>query len=112
MHLAEKNDPATFARDRRIKRRPLSARMQATLDPTTTEMPREQHSHRRAERGAEHIEQKSPPQPEEQSRADGEHAAGQEQHVARGEEQRVKHRAPYFEFGDFPLRARDVFRDR
>ena len=112
MHLAEKNNLPALARDRRIERPPFSVADEPRLDPASPEAPCDEQGRGRAERGAEHIERPSPPQPEEQPRADREDAARQQQQIAPREEQRVEHCAPHFQVRDFSLRARDVLGHR
>ncbi len=55
--------------------------------PAAPKAPREEKGDRGAEDVAREIQQEAPPQAEEQTAADREHAAGQEQHIARGVEQ-------------------------
>ena len=108
MHLAQEDDLPAVARDRRVERGPFAVLQEFPRDPSAPEPAAEQEGERRAADVAEEVQREAPPQPEEEPAADGEHAAGKQEHIARGVEQRVKDAAPEFHRADLLLRAQDV----
>src|ERR1041385_2393623 len=103
MHLAEENDFPTVARDEFVERGPFSPTKKAALDPLPSAPAADGERDGGGADAAGGIEEKAPPQAEEESAAHGHDSARQEADIARRIQHRIKHAAPDFHAPDGAL---------
>ena len=106
--LAQEDDLPPVARDQRVERGPFWITKKTALDPLPPQSATDAERGGRARQIADHVQKKPPPQAEKKSAADGDDSTGEQEEIARGEEERIQHAAPDFHAADRCLRARDV----
>ena len=107
MHLAEKNNFPTLARDLLVERHPFSVTADFFPDPLTSQFAADPERGGCPDDVSQKHKKKSPPQPEEQPAAHRKHTSRQKENIAGREEKRVQHCAPPFHLTDLVLRPRN-----
>ena len=111
MNLAEEDDFPTLAADRLVEHGPFAVAQEFPPHPAAAEQAAQGKRGGGSDRVADEVQQKAPPEAEEQSAADGHDAAGEEQDVAGGVEQRVEDGAPEAHAAERFLDAGEVGED-